>query len=286
MSRASYSSRRPISGSPIAEDQLDRLGRLDAADEPGQDAEHAALGATRHLARRWRLGIEAAVARPAGRVEHRRLAVEAEDAAVDVRLAQQHAGVVDQVARREIVGAVDDDVVGLEDVEALADVSATSCRSIAHVGVDGAAGGRGASRSFGRPTSGVPCSTWRWRLLKSTTSKSTRPMRPTPAAARYRPSGEPSPPAADEQHLAGFELLLPLHADFGHDQVAAVAEHLVLRKSRRLGFGAATVTPGDRGTSEIVSAVLRGVVSSLLRYTNIFVSSVDIDETPQSCLHR
>src|SRR5262249_54352835 len=31
--------------------------------------------------------------------------------------AQQHAGVIDQVAGREVVGAVDDDVVGLENVQ-------------------------------------------------------------------------------------------------------------------------------------------------------------------------
>src|SRR5207247_5344757 len=51
------------------------------------------------------------------RHEHRRLAIEAEDAAVDVRLAQQNAGVVDEVARREVIGAVDDNVVRLQDVE-------------------------------------------------------------------------------------------------------------------------------------------------------------------------
>src|SRR5436309_2361617 len=36
--------------------------------------------------------------------------------------------------------------------------------------------------SFERPTSDVPCRTCRCRLLKSTTSKSTRPIRRTPAA--------------------------------------------------------------------------------------------------------
>ena len=47
-----------------AEDQLHRLGRLNRADDAGQHAEHAALGAARHEAWRRRLGIQAAVAGP------------------------------------------------------------------------------------------------------------------------------------------------------------------------------------------------------------------------------
>ena len=50
-------------------------------------------------------------------IEHARLPLEAEDAAVDVRLAEQGARVVDQVAGREVVGAVGDDVVVLENLE-------------------------------------------------------------------------------------------------------------------------------------------------------------------------
>ena len=92
-------------------DQLDRLGRLDHADDARQHAEHAAFGAARHEAGRRRLGIQAAIARAVLRREHRRLSFEPEDAAVRVRLAEQHARVVHEIARREIVGAVEDDVV-------------------------------------------------------------------------------------------------------------------------------------------------------------------------------
>ena len=100
-----------------AEDQLDRLGRLDRADEARQHAEHAPLRAARHEARRGRRREEAAVARPVGRREHRRLPLEAEHRAVDVRLPEQHARVVRQVARGEVVGAVDDEVVAADDLE-------------------------------------------------------------------------------------------------------------------------------------------------------------------------
>ena len=51
--------------------------------------------------------------------------------------------------------------------------------------------------------------TWRCRLLKSTTSKSTMPMRPTPAAARYNAAGEPSPPAPMQSTLPAFSFSCP-----------------------------------------------------------------------------
>ena len=100
-----------------AEDQLDGLERLDRAHDSRQHAQHASLGATRHHPRRRRLGIEAPVARAFLRIKHRGLPLEAEDAAVDVGLAQEHAGVVHEVSRGEIVRPVGHDVVVAEDVE-------------------------------------------------------------------------------------------------------------------------------------------------------------------------
>src|SRR5690606_10443618 len=47
----------------------------------------------------------------------RRLALEPEDAAVDVGLAQQHGHVVGEVARGEVVGAVDENVVRPGDLQ-------------------------------------------------------------------------------------------------------------------------------------------------------------------------
>ena len=46
-----------------------------------------------------------------------------------------------------------------------------------------------------RPTRCSECMICRCRLLSSTTSWSTMPIRPAPAAVRYRAAGEPSPPA-------------------------------------------------------------------------------------------
>ena len=51
------------------------------------------------------------------RREHAGLPLEAEDRAIHVRLPQQHAGVVGEVAGREIVRAVHHDVVGADDLQ-------------------------------------------------------------------------------------------------------------------------------------------------------------------------
>ena len=96
-----------------SEDQLERLVRLERADDPRQDAEDAALGAARRELGRRRLGEEAAVAGPLAGREDRRLALEAEDRAVDDRDPVPDGGVVHEVARREVVRAVDDHVPAL-----------------------------------------------------------------------------------------------------------------------------------------------------------------------------
>src|SRR5580658_9701897 len=100
-----------------AEDELDDLGGLNDSDEARQDAEDAAFGAGWDQAGGWGFGVEAAVAVAFLGGEYRGLALKAEDGTVCVGLACEDAGVVDEVARLEVVGAVGDDVVVLEDLE-------------------------------------------------------------------------------------------------------------------------------------------------------------------------
>src|SRR3990172_4442911 len=64
---------------PDAEQDLDRLRRLDDTDDARQHPQHATLGAARHEPRGRGLGIEAAVAGPAVRPEDARLPLEAVD---------------------------------------------------------------------------------------------------------------------------------------------------------------------------------------------------------------
>ena len=51
------------------------------------------------------------------RGEHARLALETEDRSVNVGLAAEHAGVIDEVARGKVVGPIDDDVEVAEQLQ-------------------------------------------------------------------------------------------------------------------------------------------------------------------------
>ena len=72
-----------------------------------------------------------------------------------------------------------------------------------------------ADSTFGRPTSAVVCRIWRCRFVTSTRSKSTIPIFPMPAAARYIATGEPSPPAPITSTLASSSLRCPAPPMFG-----------------------------------------------------------------------
>ncbi len=118
---ASNSSSRPTSGSPTPSASFSASFAWSEPTMPGQHAEHAALGARRRELGRRRRREEAAVARALVRLEDRHLALEAVDRAVHDRDPVPDRRVVDEVARREVVGAVDDDVpaVGEDPVDVL-----------------------------------------------------------------------------------------------------------------------------------------------------------------------
>ena len=88
------------------------------------------------------------------------------------------------------------------------------------------------------------------------------------------------PARADQQHLRALQLELPFHADFRHDQVAAVAQDLVLRK-RGLLVGQRRHRPaGDAGHDRDRVAILhrRRV---LLHVADVFVVQIHVDEAAQ-----
>src|SRR4030042_2314591 len=91
-----------------AQDQLDSLDGLNAADNAGQGAQDPGVGARgHHSRRRWRR-VEAAVAALAGQ-EDRGLTVEEEDAAVHQRFLEEDGGVVRRVAGWTVVTPVHHD---------------------------------------------------------------------------------------------------------------------------------------------------------------------------------
>ena len=72
-----------------------------------------------------------------------------------------------------------------------------------------------ADSAFDRPMSRWPWMIWRCRFDSSTTSKSTMPSVPTPAAARYIRAGEPRPPAPTQSTLAFLSRFCPAIATSG-----------------------------------------------------------------------
>src|SRR5437899_1159016 len=100
-----------------SDDQLDRFQRLERPDDAREHAQHAPFRARGDKIRRRRLGEQAAITGTAPRVKNRNLPVELKDRPVNVWFAEQHAGVVDEIARRKIVRPVDHHVEVAENVE-------------------------------------------------------------------------------------------------------------------------------------------------------------------------
>src|SRR5688572_2873263 len=102
-----------------------------------------------------------------------------------------------------------------------------------------------AESSLLRPTSDVPWSTWRWRLDTSTASKSTSPMVPTPAAARYSAAGEPSPPAPTSRTRARFSARWP---------PTPISGRMRCRLYRRYSSGARSLVDRSCNVAGVMSA--------------------------------
>src|ERR1700745_4189864 len=90
-----------------------------------------------------------------------------------------------------------------------------------------------AESTFGVPIRSVVWMTWRCRLERSTSSSSTMPSVPTPAAARESAVGGPEPAGAEQQHLRVEQLRLALEPDLGDEQVARVALALLAGQRHR-----------------------------------------------------
>src|SRR4029453_10437292 len=120
-----------------AEEDLHRLGRLHHTDYAWEHAQDPGLASGGDEARRRRRGIEAAVAGPLVGSEDGGHALELEDGAVDVGLAREIAGVVDEVAGVEVVRPVDDEIVVLDDVHHVVHVDARGQLDHFHVGIEG-----------------------------------------------------------------------------------------------------------------------------------------------------
>src|SRR6266540_3002154 len=213
-------------------DELDRLVGLDRADGGAEHPEHAALGARRHHAGRGRLGVQAAVAGSVLGPEHARLTVEAVDRAPDVGLALEHAGVVDEVARGEVVRAVDHQVVGADDLAGVVRGQPGLVQGDLDVGVDltdlvagalqlGPADVGGAVDDLALQVGGVDLI----EVHQADVAYSGR--------GQVHRVGRAEAAGADQQDVGLLQPLLAVHGHVGNDEMARVAEDLVPRELPR-----------------------------------------------------
>src|SRR5579872_220227 len=111
-----------------AENQFERFIRLERADDARKYTKNTAFRARRHRARRRRLREKTPITRAALRCEDADLSVKTKDRTINVGFAFQHARIVDEVARFEAIGAVDDDVVQAHEIASVRCIEARGDR--------------------------------------------------------------------------------------------------------------------------------------------------------------
>ncbi len=234
-----------------SEEQLDRLGHLDRPHRGAQDAQDATLRARRNGPRRRGVGEDAAVTRPVLGPPDRDLTVETVDRAPHVRLAEQHAGVADEVARGEVVRAVEDDVVVAEDLERVRGVQPHVVTDHGHVGVD--AGDRlGRRLGLEPPHVGVAVDDLSLQVARLHDVRVDNPQGADPRRREVEQRRRAEPTGAHDEHLRRGEPLLALHADLGQQDMTGVtgdgvATELVASRSEGRQCHGTTVPPVGEG---------------------------------------
>src|SRR4029077_829607 len=220
-------------------------------------------------------------------------------------LIQQHAGIIDEVARRKIVSAVDDDVVIAKDIERVGTRGARFVRIDAnrriHAGQAFLGGLDLGPADVVRRKRDLPLEIGVIDDVEIDDAQAAHA-----GGAKVKSRGRAEPARADHKHLGLGQLELPLHANFGHDQMAAIALNLLLRKCAP-GFGNGgragddrhvillwssldsqsyeldSYAAGDRRHNADRIAVL-GRRVFLLQVANILVIEVDIHEAANAAV--
>ena len=166
---------------------------------PGSDAEHTGLGAggaTAPAAEARNTGSDSrGRRRPDAATRHARPAPRSGTPAVHVRNAERHAGFVHRVARREIVGAVDHDLLPGKQFSSVRSIEAHRDARNLDAGIEAAQGG-GPGVDLQLPSVSIAMQDLSLQVAARLRGRR-RPASGgrTPAAARYSAAGEPSPPA-------------------------------------------------------------------------------------------
>ncbi|CAD5948302.1 protein of unknown function [Streptomyces sp. KY75] len=117
-----------------------------------------------------------------------------------------------------------------------------------------------------RPMSAWLWMIWRCRFDSSTSSNSTMPSVPTPAAARYIRAGEPRPPAPTQSTLAFFRRFCPSIPTSG-----MIRWREYLRTSSTVSSAAGSTRGGsDTGTSTMQVVGFTYVDCAYIDYVRLF----------------
>ncbi len=215
-------------------DQFEALHRLERADDPADHAQDAAFGTARHRAGWRRLRVEAAVAWSACRIEDADLPLEPEDASVHVRFLQKNADIVHQVARREIVRAVNDDVIILRDIHGVLRREPRLIGDELYLGVElGDFFGR--RNDFRPPDVARKVEDLPLKVAEIDHVEIDHPDRPDPRRREVVGQRRTQTAGADQQDLGGLDLLLAGDADLRENQMPAVAADLFICQFHRKG---------------------------------------------------
>src|SRR5579885_221451 len=242
------------------EQELDRLGRLQDTDDAGQHAQHARLGAAWSQRHRGRLWIETAIARPLVRFEDGQLPLETEDAAMNDGLVGDDGGVVEQVARREVVSAIDDQIVVGDDARNIGLVQPLAVGDDLNLRVERLNGLASRLGLVLANTTGVVQNLALQVAVIHHVGVDDADGANTGGGQVIR-GGRAEATGADEQHLRVEQLELTGLAYFGNEHMAAVAPGLRIGHQARLHKGKAAILPlavaARHGDSVLVAHLLQ-----------------------------
>ena len=205
-----------------AENVLDGFHRLQTTDNAAHSANHARLLAGRHGIFRRRFLEHAAVAGALARNVRHELSLKTDDSRMGERLLRHHAGVVDEELRREIVRAIDDEIVILDEVEDVVAGDEGVVRNHLHVGI----------HRFHRLFRGLHLGLA--HILRSVDNLALQIGKVDhvgisnadgahACCGKVHRHGGPEAASANHEHLRIQELLLTLRAYFLQDDVAGIA---------------------------------------------------------------
>src|SRR6185369_17129167 len=182
--------------------------------------------------------------------------LEAVDGGVDVRLPQQHAGVVDQVAGGEVVRPVRDHVVVAEDLKGVRGGEARLVGDDAHVGVDVPqallGGDELLAADVARPVQDLALQV---RVVHHVEVHD--PQGAHAGGRQVQGQGRAQAPRPHAEHPGRLELPLSGQAHLGDDQVPGVSADLVVAERGRALLGGGGPT-GDGGDDEQRVVLLEG----------------------------